>query len=331
MENKERSAQFKFEGFLFGHSGQVTSIVAGNSETQEDDTVLVSGSRDKTLMIWKLTPNEDETEFGIPLKCLTGHNHFVSDLTISNDNCYVISSSWDKTLRLWDIRFGRCLERFVGHTKEIHTVCFSADNRQIFSGGSEKDIRIWNTLGDCKVKSDHYNHNNWVSKVRYSESVKNSYYASVGRDGRLKIWNGIFKLYASIKAHDNYINALALSTTGQFIATGGKDKTVKIWNFNDLKEPTQVYKTESEVNGLCFNTKYQWIAAALDTRVVIWDISNKDGGHLFSFEAEALPEAAEDAKAPKCTCVAWSGNNERLYVGCADGTIRTYSITVNQA
>lgn len=328
---KERKAQFKFEGYLFGHSDAVTSIVAGNTDTQEDDTVLVSGSRDKTLMLWKLTPDEEnEHEFGIPMRSLTGHNHFVTDLTISNDNNYVISSSWDKTLRLWDIRFGRCLERFVGHTKEIHTVCFSADNRQIFSGGSERDIRIWNTLGDCKVKSDHYNHTNWVSKVRYSSSVKNSYYASVGRDGRLKIWNGIFKLYASIKAHENYINALALSTNGQYIATGGKDKTVKIWDYNDLKEPAQVYKTDSEVNDLSFNSKYQWIAGALDNKLFIWDISSKDTVPLFEIEVPGLPDAQEDDKAPKCTCVAWSGNSERLYVGCSDGTIRVFLITVNQ-
>lgn len=325
----ERKAQINFEGFLFGHSDVVTSIVTGNSDSHEDDTVLVSGSRDKTLLIWQLTPSDsDSQEFGIPFKSLTGHNHFVSDLTISNDNCYVISSSWDKTLRLWDIRYARCLERFVGHTKEIHTVCFSADNRQIFSGGSERDIRIWNTLGDCKVKSDHFNHTNWVSKVRYSDSVKNSYYASVGRDGRLKIWNGIFKLYASIKAHENYINALALSTNGKYIATGGKDKQVKIWDYTDLSQPANVYKTDSEVADLAFNTKYQWIAAALGSRVFVWDIASKDTQPMFVVDVEQVPNTKEGTKAPTATCVAWSGNNERLYIGCADGTIRVYTITV---
>ena len=332
MQNDtQTTAEFTFDGFLFGHGDQVTSIVSGTTDDASDDTILVSGSRDKTLIIWNLNTTEASNEFGIPYKCLTGHNHFVTDLTISNDNCYVISSSWDKTLRLWDIRYGRCMERFVGHTKEIHSVTFSSDNRQIFSGGSEKNIRIWNTLGECKVKSDHNNHTNWVSKIRYSSSGKNIYYASVGRDGRLKIWNGIFKLHASIKAHENYINALALSTNGQYIATGGKDKTVKIWNYTDLTAPTQEYKTESVVNDLAFNTKFQWIAAALENKILIWDIMNKDGTPFIDLEPEALPGADEGAVKPKCTCLAWSSNRQRLYVGCNDGVIRVYSINISTA
>lgn len=330
MQGKANTtAEFTFNGFLFGHNDMVTSIVAGNDSGADDDIILVSGSRDKTLIIWNLNASEASNEFGIPYKCLTGHNHFVTDLAMSNDNCFVISSSWDKTLRLWDISYGRCMLRFVGHTKEIHSVCFSADNRQIFSGGSEKSIRIWNTLAECKVKSDHHNHTNWISKVRYSNSGKNSYYASVGRDGRLKIWNGIFKLYASIKAHENYINALALSTNGQYIATGGKDKTVKIWDYTDLSAPSEVYKTDSEVNDLAFNTKFQWIAAALEDKVLIWDILNKEGTPFIELHPNMLPDAAEDAKPPKCTCLAWSANSQRLYVGCNDGAIRVYSIQIS--
>lgn len=60
---------------------------------------------------------------------LTGHSHFVSDLALSNENCYAVSSSWDKTLRLWDLRAGKTSRKFYGHTKEVFTVAFSPDNR----------------------------------------------------------------------------------------------------------------------------------------------------------------------------------------------------------
>merc|ERR1712007_147482 len=114
-----------------GHADMVTSIVAGYSQSQDDeDAILVSGSRDKTLIIWRLQKDGDNN-CGVPLKCLTGHNHFVSDLSISNDNTFVMSSSWDKTMRLWDLRSGKCVRNFIGHTKEVHTCTFSADNRQI--------------------------------------------------------------------------------------------------------------------------------------------------------------------------------------------------------
>jgi WD40 repeat protein len=39
--------------------------------------MLLSGSRDKTLIIWNLT--RDETSYGYPKRSLKGHSHIVSD------------------------------------------------------------------------------------------------------------------------------------------------------------------------------------------------------------------------------------------------------------
>ena len=57
---------------------------------------------DKTLILWELT-RDDESNYGYPKKCLTGHNHFVSDVVMSSDGQFALSGSWDKTLRLWDL------------------------------------------------------------------------------------------------------------------------------------------------------------------------------------------------------------------------------------
>ena len=54
--------------------------------------MILSASRDKSLIVWKLT--RDETQYGNPQK-LHGHGHFVSDVVLST-----LSGSWDKTLRL---------------------------------------------------------------------------------------------------------------------------------------------------------------------------------------------------------------------------------------
>jgi len=62
-----------------------------------------------------------------------------------------------------------------------------------------------------------------VSKIRYSPTKKLEYFASVGWDGRLKIWNKNFVIRYTFKAHDGAINALSISPVGRYIATGGKD------------------------------------------------------------------------------------------------------------
>jgi guanine nucleotide-binding protein subunit beta-2-like 1 protein len=115
---------------------------------------------DKTVIVWKLA-RDDEGSYGTPKRILHGHNHFVSDVAISSDGMYALSSSWDHTLRLWDLNTGNTTRRFVGHTSDVLSVSFSADNRQIVSGSRDKTIKLWNTLGECKYDIKEEGHTEW--------------------------------------------------------------------------------------------------------------------------------------------------------------------------
>jgi guanine nucleotide-binding protein subunit beta-2-like 1 protein len=84
MEEDQIAPEFTFKGVLEGHSNWVTAIVSGYSQKEnEDSPVLVSGSRDKSLIIWKLFENDEEGKYGQAYRMLTGHSHFVSDLALS--------------------------------------------------------------------------------------------------------------------------------------------------------------------------------------------------------------------------------------------------------
>ena len=157
-------------------------------------------------------------------------------------------------------------KRFVGHSKEVLSVVFSPDNRQILSAGCDREVRLWNTLADCKYVTDKNNHQDWVSCLRYSPLQKagkpstfQPYFASVGWDGRLKIWNTNIQIRASFKAHDSYINALAISPNGRYIATGGKDRNLVIWDVTDLSKPANVFDAGCTINQISFNPKMQWV------------------------------------------------------------------------
>nr|XP_012137001.1 PREDICTED: guanine nucleotide-binding protein subunit beta-like protein isoform X2 [Megachile rotundata] len=102
----------QLRGTLRGHNGWVTQI-ATNPKYPD---MILSSSRDKTLIVWKLT--RDEANYGIPQKRLYGHSHYISDVVLSSDGNYALSGSWDKTLRLWDLAAGRTTRRFEDHTKK---------------------------------------------------------------------------------------------------------------------------------------------------------------------------------------------------------------------
>merc|ERR1711879_1081585 len=85
--------QLTLRGTLKGHNGWVTQIAT----TPQDPNQILSASRDKTVILWELN-HGDEMNYGVPKKCLTGHNHFVSDVVMSSDGQFALSGSWDKTL-----------------------------------------------------------------------------------------------------------------------------------------------------------------------------------------------------------------------------------------
>merc|ERR1719396_23976 len=173
-------------GTLEGHEGWVTSIATPQNLNSD---VIISASRDKTLLVWKIT--REEGNYGYPLRSLHGHSHFVEDVDISSDGQFALSGSWDGTLRLWDLNTGDTTRRFIGHTKDVLSVAFSVDNRQIVSASRDKTIKLWNTLGECKYTisgsagvsgGENEGHSEWVSCVRFSPSQQVPLIVSCGWD-----------------------------------------------------------------------------------------------------------------------------------------------------
>jgi WD40 repeat protein len=111
----------------------------------------------------------------------------IHEQVISSDGAYALSSSWDKTLRLWELSTGVTTRRFVGHTNDVLSVSFSADNRQIVSGSRDRTIKLWNTLGDCKYTITDKGHTEWVSCVRFSPNPQNPVIVSAGWDKLVKV------------------------------------------------------------------------------------------------------------------------------------------------
>jgi len=264
---------------------------------------------------------------------MTGHNHFISDLAMSADNLFALTSSWDKTLRLWDLRAGKTSRSFVGHTKEVHSVTFSLDNRQIISAGADRTFKLWNTLADCKYTNEHNNHSDWISCVRYSPVAKNPYFATSGWDGRLKIWQSNFLLKYSFKAHNSQINSLAIAPLGSYVATGGKENVLKLWDINDLTEEYRTLNTGASINKVAFNPIKQWIAAASDNGVHIFDLNNESDEAIAKLIVEKPRKKKETklrAESYACTSLCWSTNGRKLFAGFTDNIIRVYDVNIDE-
>jgi len=306
-------------GTLKGHNGWVTQIAT----TPQDPNQILSASRDKTLILWELT-RDDEMNYGFPKKCLKGHNHFVSDVVMSSDGQFALSGSWDKTLRLWDLNAGVTTRQFVGHTKDVLSVAFSADNRQIVSGSRDNTIKLWNTLGQCKYTIHDECHTEWVSCVRFSPNTQNPIIVSCGWDRLVKVWNLTnCKLKTNHFGHTGYLNTVTVSPDGSLCASGGKDGKAMLW---DLNEGKHLYTLDGGniINSLCFSPNRYWLCAATGPSIKIWDLESK------SVVDELKPELISlSAKSHQADCIslAWSADGQTLFAGYTDNLIRVWTVT----
>jgi len=319
----------QYRGIMAGHTGWVTSIAtAQNTESN----VVISGSRDKSIIVWNIVKDEATGNYGVPRRRMTGHSHFVSDVVLSSDAQFALSGSWDNTLRLWDVNTGKGRSKFGGrgHTKSVLSVAFSADNRQIVSGSMDKTIRLWNTLGECKhtIETDGA-HSEWVSCVRFSPNPGTPLVVSSSWDKTVKVWNlKDCKLQTTLQNHNGYINTVTVSPDGSLCASAGKDGFALLW---DLSEGKHLYSLDAGdvINALVFSPDRYWLCAATQKGIRIWDLESKtveteiDTTHPDFFAHASNVNAP---KAPTCTSLAWSADGRTLFSGHSDNVIRVWEV-----
>ena len=317
----DATGHFTYLGKLTGHRGWVTALAT--PQTHDGVNRVVSASRDNTLVCWNMGEmrHEGDAEQAVPMKRLEGHSGFVSDVALSSDAQFALSASWDKSLRLWELKNGSCVRKFHDHSKDVLSVAFSPDNRQIVSGGRDNKLKMWNTLGECKYTIERDGHTDWVSCVRFSPSLASPLIVSGGWDNLVKVWSLTdFRCQATLKGHKGYVNTVCMSPDGSLCASGGKDGVAKLW---DLSHGDHLYELEAgtTINSMAFSPNRYWLSAATESVVRIWDLESK------AAVAELMVPEGTDGKAKaECTSLCWSADGSTLYTGYTDNTIRCWGV-----
>lgn len=288
----------EMQGELAGHTDWVTCL----STSLDDPDTILSGSRDKTVIVWKLDrklqsrhryenrapgPVSVRVVEGKMMKRLVGHNHFVQDIDISSDRQYALSASWDGTLRLWNLLSGETHKRFDGHKRDVLSVAFSADNRKIVSGSMDKSIKVWNVLGDEKgqITSENSGHKDWVTCTRFSPNPDDPVIVTCGRDKLVKVWerkpdpndinNETVEIKHNLMGHTSYVNSVTVSPDGSLCASGGKDGIAMLWDLNEGKSLSSL-DAKGEITCLTFSPNRYWLCGAVGQKIVIWDLETKE-------------------------------------------------------
>ena len=75
------------------------------------------------------------------------------------------------------------------------------------------------------------------------------------------------------KGHSDEILCMAISSDSQYLATGGKDKSIKIWNANTSEFVYSFEGHRDAVSGVVFQQNtHQLYSASFDRSVKVWDV-----------------------------------------------------------
>ena len=149
-----------------------------------------------------------------------------------------VTTSADGTVRQWDPATGREVEPpYVRHTGEVVTAAYSPDGRWIASGGTDRTVRVWEAANRQDLAVLH-GHTGVVDDLafmrrrptaRFGESVIR-WIPATPRRHSAALGGGPPGGHVRALGHTSYVYPVAYSPDGQWIASGGWDSTVRLWD-----------------------------------------------------------------------------------------------------
>lgn len=197
-----------------------------------------SGREKRPWLRWINKPQHHD----LCLMTLIGHEGAVNSVAFSPNGRYIVSGSYDRTLKVWDAASGKEINSLSGHKKSISSCAFSPDGKQIVSASLDKTLIIWDAATGGKIAILE-GHNCGIIKCSYSPEGKRI--VSVGGqdnhegnpNGEIKIWDiRTRKEIAALIGHQATVNCCSFSSDGTRIITSSNDLTLKLWDAISGKE-----------------------------------------------------------------------------------------------
>ena len=195
------------------------------------EPLIITGSRDSNLRVWKLPengspfmqagPSQDETECPYFVRALTGHHHSVRAIAAHGDT--LVSGSYDCTVRVWKISTGETVYRLQGHTQKVYSVVLDHGRNRCISGSMDTLVKVWS----LETGSLLYNLEGHSSLVGLLD-LQRDRLVSAAADSTLRVWEPKTGLCKSVlSAHTGAITCF--QHDGQKVISGS-DRTLKMWN-----------------------------------------------------------------------------------------------------
>ncbi|PKA60623.1 U4/U6 small nuclear ribonucleoprotein PRP4-like protein [Apostasia shenzhenica] len=263
-------------GFSSSRMDQV-AILDGHPSKRTKKASKLGGSRSRSLPDYIVLPEAVFSLSEKPVCSFEGHLDDVLDLSWSRSQ-HLLSSSMDKTVRLWDMESKACLKLFA-HNDYVTCIQFNPiDDNYFISGSLDAKVRIW-SIPDRQVV-DWSDLHEMVTAVCYSPdgqgalvgSHKGSFRLYSISDNKLAQENQIDIRNKKKKSHAKKITGFqyAPDNSSEVMVTSA-DSQIRLCHGVDIIRKFRGFRNTSSQISASFTDDGKYIVCASeDSHVYIW-------------------------------------------------------------
>ncbi|BES92359.1 Hypothetical protein associated region in TFIID subunit [Nesidiocoris tenuis] len=302
--NEKRTQTTRPPPLLLYTAHRTEGIVCG--KVSGDGKLAVTGDSRSELRVWgivetKLTPQLHADYFSsIPINTYTetfdasqtlkdkqmwwlrGHSSTVFDTAFINDSEWLLSVSFDCTMRLWKLSDFSCSVVYRGHSMPIWSVAVSPIPNMIATASCDKTARLWNLDRTFPIRIM-AGHQEDVSCVAFHPN--GCYVASGSPDKTVRLWSvtdgNMMRVLAG--SDQGPVDAVAFSPNGQFVASAGDDSNVWLWDIRGGTPMCKLSGHKSRIVSIEWNHDGSALSAAsLDGDIFLWNVDTPEacGGEI---------------------------------------------------
>jgi WD40 repeat protein len=239
---------------LHGHTKNISAV---SFSPLGDRIVSGGGAFECSIRVWDIKMGIQVWSSPV-FPCPTRHQKRVTDVGFSDDGQIIVSSSMDKTLRIWNAETGEQKFCLSGHKGPVKKVAFIPGREQVISTGigswnfDDASIHLWDAQTGahfgCLLKDVGIAH---IKDLKVSQD--GTWFAVAGGGlgfSGIRIFDVDTGEMLMQLREDHLINSISASTDGSKLVCGSNsDGSISIWNIGSRTKLESFRSPERQIHG----------------------------------------------------------------------------------
>lgn len=200
--------------------------------------------------------------------------HFsgVTAIEMSDSEKFFVSGGEDGEIRLWDVKSRELVSHLKEHNSRVTSLALCSDHVHALSSSRDRSVFVWDLRAEKHV-STNTQRMGGIHAIALHPNMKNV--VSVGQEKKVTFWelNKTDPVRMISPAHDGEACSVAISHSGQLVATGGTDDMVMLWDMSSGTLLAEGSGHSGSVVGLTFSPDdRQLISVGEDGNAMVWNV-----------------------------------------------------------